>query len=942
MEEEEDPYKFEEEELDRAREEAKKLEVERQRKASVSSSGVSDRSPLPSLENSPAAFSEGERSPAINSPVTFGGKQFSPVPDKSPNIPSYSPRYETSLGKAYSTFDTDKSKYQSNGTLKVGFYKDHSDKSSQDKQDGKSSEHKPTESPLYSPTVPYVSNFYSKADSTHKQKSPGRYNNFYPPSIEPGVDKPKTPGYYPSPAPATPTDKPSPSTLTPDTDKSKQPFNYYNYDPNKPLTDQFKSTGSSHTTPTHVTVNRSTPSRSGTSDCHTVTTHAPPPHQSTTQQNSHNNPTSTPPSHSSSVLTSGSRQIKNSSYYTSQDNSSLSPARPSPGSVSLGLSSPNQMQIPPPHHHHPHHQPPPPHQEKPIDLPPPKKRPGLDRVLDEPSLPNRNLGMRAPLDVSLFSQHPPANLPANLANLSQIVSRFPEPESGIGLGISHLDKDPMTSSLDLHHERNAPSCPPISHDKSLHSPIYGSGDGPGILSMSDYHQSSLLSGRRSQVDLTKNRPELEPQMPERSSSLSYHHQVTSPLIPSQSSLGPPSSNSLSKHHQQSQLHSHSYSLMASQPPPPIAHQKSQEIDRPGSRSVPPPPPNAEKAHHYLPPKTMWTSSSLASSLPVSLSSFNSAAMAQIALAGPKGLSSLPPDRLAQLSMTTLANRSANSNIFPHDLLGRGSSHQSQGQMSSGSNSSSGSGSSSSHHSNSSNNRSSSGVSNLVSNSSSNMDLSLARSYASLVSGGQSSPLFGRGEGALTPGTLPRTLPGSTSPFLSHSPGLPSSLSMPGAPRTPTPAHQQPHQSLALGQSNFTGALSRDPISQSHPSLQIPSLNNIVSSQPQISHLNAAAGLASYHSSRDSLALMGQSSRGAALAAGGLVDQATSQQLYEQFLQRQQQEFLLRSASHPQLAAQHSMMLQQGFMSAAAGYPSGYPASLGLRSGSYQGMNRPWL
>jgi hypothetical protein len=119
------------------------------------------------------------------------------------------------------------------------------------------------------------------------------------------------------------------------------------------------------------------------------------------------------------------------------------------------------------------------------------------------------------------------------------------------------------------------------------------------------------------------------------------------------------------------------------------------------------------------------------------------------------------------------------------------------------------------------------------------------------------------------------------------------------------------------------------------------LNSIVNSQPQISHLNAA-GLASYHS-RDSFALMGQGSRGALVgAAGSLVDPAASQQLYEQYLQRQQQEILLRS-SHPQLAAQHSMMLQQGFMSAAAaGYPSGYPASLGLRSGPYQGMNRPWL
>lgn len=939
MEEEEDPYKFEEEELDRAREEAKKLEVERQRKASVSSSGVSDRSPLPSLENSPAAFSEGERSPAINSPVAFGGKQFSPVPDKSPNIPSYSPRYETTLGKSYNSYDSDKSKYQTNGTLKVGFYKDHSDKCSQDKQDGKSSEHKPTESPLYSPTVPYVSNFYSKSESTHKQKSPGRYNNFYPPSIDPGVDKPKTPSYYPSPAPSTPSDKPSPSTHTPDADKNKPPFNYYNYDPNKPLTDQFKNTGSSQTTSSQNTASSSTPNRGGQE--HTVVSpHAEPPHVTSTQNSHHTTVnTSTPPSRSSAVLSSSSRHHKPSSYYGSQDNS-LSPAGPSPGSVSLNLASPNQMQMPTSHHHHHHHQAPPTHQDnKPMDLPPPKKRPGLDRVLDEPSLPNRNLGIRAPLDVSLFSQHPPANLPANLANLSQIVSRFPEPDSG---GLSHVDKDRMVSSHEMHHERNAPSCPPV-HEKALHSPVYGTGDSPAILGMSDYHQSNILSGRRSQLDFTKSRQEIDSQVSDRPSSIAYHQVASSLMPPSQSSLGP-SSNSLSKLHQQSQLPSHGYSLTSAQPPPPAAHQKSQEPDRPGSRSVPPPP-DAEKAHHYLPPKAMWTSSSLASSLPVSLASFNSAAMAQFALAGQKGLSSLPSDRLAQLSMASLANRSANTNIFPHDLLGRGSSHQPQSQMSSGSNSS-GSGSSSSHHSSGNNSnggsvgRSSVGGGN-SGGSGSSMDLSLARSYASLMSGGQSSPLFGRGEGALTPGTLPRTLPGSTSPFLPQSPGLSSSLSMPGAPRTPTPAHQQPHQSLSLSQSNFAGTLPRDPISQSHPSLQIPSLNSIVSSQPQISHLNAAAGLASYHN-RDSLALMGQGSRGAALAAGGLVDQAASQQLYEQYIQRQQQEFLLRSASHPQLAAQHSMMIQQGFMSAAAGYPSGYPASLGLRSGSYQGMNRPWL
>ncbi|XP_018020851.1 uncharacterized protein LOC108677188 [Hyalella azteca] len=953
MEEEEDPYKFEEEELDRAREEAKKLEVERQRKASVSSSGVSDRSPLPSLENSPAAFSEGERSPAINSPVTpgFGGKQFSPVTEKSPNIPSYSPRYDSSISKPYSTYEADKSKYQSNGGLKVGFYKDHSEKSSNEKQDSKSSEHKSSESPLYSPTVPYVSNFYSKSDSAHnKQKSPGRYNSFYPPSIDPSIDKPKTPGYYPSSAPSTPSDKPSPNTLGSDVDKNKPPFNYYNYDPNKPLTDQFKGSGSSHSTPTHnSTPSRSTPSHSceivpaiQSRDINNVSHNQIPLHIS--QQSKH---TSSSHNHN---LADASRQMKQPGYFATPESNShgtLSPAGPSPVVASLGLTSPNQM----PMSSLPHHQQvtappvPPPVQNKPIDHPPPKKRPALDRVLDESNIHSRSLGMRSPIDIMQFPQHPSPNLPANLANLSQIVSRFPDPQLG---GFSLSEKDPML--LNLHHERHAPSCPPASHDKMLHSPpIYGSTESAALLGIADHHQPSLLSGRRSQMDIPKGR-ELESQHPDRPASLAYHHQVSSPLMPpTQSSVGS-SSSSLHKH--QTQSHGYNLSAQASaQPPPPAAHQKSLESDRPGSRSVPPPPPNVEKSHHYLPPKTMWTSSSLASSLPVSLSSslaspFNPAAMAQFALAGQKSLSSIPPDRLAQLGMdraalASLASRS-NTNIFPHELLGRSSGHQSHSQMGGGSHGSSSIGSSHGNNGSGSNgtggNRSSSSVSSSVNTApSSNVDLTLARSYASLMSGGQSSPLFGRGDGSLTP----RTLPGSTSPFLSQSPGLSTSLSMPGAPRTPTPAHQQPHQSLSLGQSNFGSSLPRDPISQSHPSLQIPSLNSIVNSQPQISHLNAA-GLASYHS-RDSFALMGQGSRGALVgAAGSLVDPAASQQLYEQYLQRQQQEILLRS-SHPQLAAQHSMMLQQGFMSAAAaGYPSGYPASLGLRSGPYQGMNRPWL
>lgn len=209
-------------------------------------------------------------------------------------------------------------------------------------------------------------------------------------------------------------------------------------------------------------------------------------------------------------------------------------------------------------------------------------------------------------------------------------------------------------------------------------------------------------------------------------------------------------------------------------------------------------------------------------------------------------------------------------------------------------------------------------------------------------GGQSSPLFGRGEGALTPGSLPRPLSGSSSPFLPQSPGLSAALGLPGAPRTPTPAHQQSHQSLpGLSQGTFP-SLSRDPrdpISQSHPSLQIPSLNSMSSTQAQtLSHLNAAS-LASY-SSRDSLALMNQGSRGS--LASGLVDPTS--QIYQQYLQQRQaqEELILRSAgAHPsQLAAHQSMMLQQGLMS-AAGY-SGYPPSLGLRPGSYQGMNRPWL
>ncbi|KAF2360521.1 Bromodomain [Trinorchestia longiramus] len=962
MEEEEDPYKFEEEELDRAREEAKKLEVERQRKASVSSSGVSDRSPVPSLDNSPAAFSEGERSPAINSPVTpgFGGKQYSPVTEKSPNIPSYSPRYDANLNKPFSSsYDADKPKYQANGGLKVGFYKDHSEKSMIDKQDGKSSEHKPTESPLYSPTVPYVSNFYSKSDSSHnKQKSPGRYNSFYPPSIDPSVDKPKTPGYYPSSAPSTPSDKPSPNTMGSEGDKSKTPFNYYNYDPNKPLTDQFKGSGSSQSTPTHnSTPSRSTPSQ----NCEVV-----PPIQSNDMNSVNHNAVASHASHQSKHvptsahnqgLVDSSRQLKQPSYFGApENNSDLSPSGLSPGSAALGLTSPNPMSIPSlPHHHQQQQQPtappPPPVQEKPLDLPPPKKRPGLDRVLDESNIHNRSLSMRSPIDISLFSQHSSPNLPANLANLSQIVSRFPEPQ---GSGFPLSDKDPM--SLNLHHERHAPSCPPANHDKILHSPpVYGSTEPSTLLGISDLHTSSLLPGRRSQMDLPKGR-ELELQHPDRPASLAYHHQVTSPLMPpAQSPLGSSSSGTLHKH--QSQSHSYNLSSQSTSqpPPPPAAHQKSLESERPGSRSVPPPPPNVEKSHHYLPPKTMWTSSSLAPTLPVSLSSslassFNSAAMAQFALAGQKGLGSLPPERLAQqlgmdrAALASLASRS-NANIFPHELLGRSSSHQPQSQMSGGNSHSSSSGGSSSSHSNNgagstggSSSRSASANNSVNTASNSNMDLTLARSYASLMSGAQSSPLFGRGDGTLTP----RTLPGSTSPFLSQSPGLSSSLSMPGAPRTPTPAHQQPHQSLSLGQSNFGSSLPRDPISQSHPSLQIPSMNSIVSSQPQISHLNAAAGLASYHG-RDSFSLMGQSSRGALVgAAGGLVDPAASQQLYQQYLQRQQEEFLLRS-SHPQLAAQHSMMLQQGFMSAAAaGYPSGYPASLGLRSGSYQGMNRPWL
>ena len=939
MEEEEDPYKFEEEELDRAREEAKKLEVERQRKASVSSSGVSERSPLPSLENSPAAFSsEGERSPAINSPVTpgFGGKQFSPVPEKSPNIPSYSPRYDSSICKGYNSYDADKPKYQANGALKVGFYKEPNDKTVQDKQDGKSSEHKPTESPLYSPTVPYVS-FYSKPDSGHKQKSPGRYSNFYPPPIDNNVDKPKTPGYYPSSAPSTPSDKPSPSTHQPEPDKNKPPYNYYNYDPNKPLTDQYKSTGSSHSTPTHNhTPSRSTPSHSND----------PPPYNNISHI--------LPSSQSHNSIPAANRHGKSSGYY---DNS---PAGPSPGAPpgSLGLASPNQMQSMPGHHQHPL---PPPIPDKPIDLPPPKKRPGIDRIMDDG--PNNRI-RNPPMDVDMFPQHPSAspNLPANLANLTQIVSRYPEPDGTNSLSLTEKEMAMGGNSLNLHHERAAPSCPPPGHEKSLHSPVYDNNPQPdgssSSLGMIDVHQSSLLPPtRRPQMDINKGR-ELDLQMPERPSSLAYHNPISNSLIgSSQPSL---SSNSVPKH--QAQVHG-GYSQQ-SQPAPPAAHQKSLDSDRPNSRNVPPPP-NADKSH-YLPPKTMWTSSSLPSSLPVSLSSslassFNTAAMAQFALAGQKGLSSLPPERLAQIGMdraalASFANRSAS---FSHDILSRG---QPQGQMSS-SNSQPGSGSSSSGGSSSHLNSSSNSSANPGSNSSnlgnagnnsnmgrsggsssgsaSNMDLSLARSYASLMSGGQSSPLFGRGEGTLTTGgTLPRSLPASTSPFLPQSPGLSSSLSMPGAPRTPTPAHQQPHQPLSLGQSNFGGSLGRDPISQSHPSLQIPTLNSLVSSQAQISHLNAA-GLASYHT-RDSLALMGQGSRAGALASG-LVDPAASQQFYEQYFQRQQQELLLRSAGHPQLAAQHSMMIQQGFMSAAAaGYPSGYPASLGLRSGSYQSMNRPWL
>ncbi|XP_063612562.1 mucin-2-like [Penaeus indicus] len=941
--EEDDPYKFEEEELDRAREEAKKLEVERQRKASVSSSGVSDRSPLNhsfDSDRSPAAFSsEGERSPMTRSPHTpgFGAKQFSPVPEKSPSVPAYSPRYENALSKPFPSYDPEKAKYQANGAITVGFYQDMTDKPAGDSTEKQTTEPKPTESPVYSPTVPYMSSFYSsKADASKKQKSPASYASFYS-SSDTTLEKAKTPNYYSASAPATPTDKPSPAplTATEPAEKTKPQYSYYSYDPTKPLTDQYKSTGS---------VQPAQP------------------------------------------------QKKPPGYYNSHDGvkkqtPTLSPAAPT-GPLTPTLASPVQVGLTTPA---------PPIQEK-SEMQPLKKRAALDkgcqdfqnnssvtaaavspvdssaaqwagRKSAEDSPVARNT---APPNVTVpFSPHPSA-LPANLANLSQIVSRITEPEANRPVPDKELSKSPAEPP-------RAPAAfpnPEPAIAKSLPPTPFAVAGGQtptqvpvldiersgisAVNDLTDLHQQSLNLASRVQPAELARQIEADPRLQDRSMQPNYHQQITSPHMQTQPGLSSPQQITKPPQTPQSQIHSHSQ--------PPIAHQKPSEGSRPSSRDLPPAH-ATEKSHMYLQQKSMWTSSlatslanSLASSLPSSMvtslaTSLGSSLATTSVIASLQKMGSLQGDRLTQDRLTqerlaqldraalaSLASRTGQANLFSHELLPRGSVAASQTQVGTGPSSGSSSGGGSSSGTPVSAGRSASGSSSGTGGSTpaatgNSVELGLSRSYTNMMTG-QSSPLFGRGEGALTPGSLPRPLSGSSSPFLSQSPGL-SALGLPGAPRTPTPAHQQSHQSLSsLSQGSFPSLPRdpRDPISQSHPSLQIPSLNSISSSQAQtLSHLNAA-NLASY-SGRDSLALMNQQSRGA--LAGGLVDPTS--QLYQQYLQQRQEELILRSAgAHPShLAAHQSMMIQQGLMS-AAGFSSGYPPSLGLRPGSYQGMNRPWL
>lgn len=849
--------------------------MERQRKASVSSSGLSDPSPLNiDSDRSPAAFSsEGERSPLTRSPANtrspvtpgFGtAKQFSPVTDKSPSVPAYSPRFDTSLGKGYPGYE-DKGKYQANGTLKVGFYQDMTDKSAigGDKSDSvKGLDQKIKESPIYSPTVPYVSPLYSNKDSSIcKQKSPGRYGSYYSSIDSSTLDKPKTPGYYSTSAPSTPSDRPSPvpgtiQAPTPTEDKQKTQYSYYNYDPTKSLTDQYKNTGS-NVSKTFFTndVSSKTIERS-------PITNTNDPISAGSMNSPINLPIISKSTPSNVIEKSDSQPPKKRVHQPSQIQTNIAPDTSVP---SWG-----------------------------------DKRAEIDRLATATPL-------RSP-----FSPHP---LPANLANLSHIVSRIPEP--------SEADVSEKEPSDRLAHD--------LQHSQSL-------------LAAKAVQSTHLFEPP--QGSLTQTSSSIVPDL---------HHQPSraiDPIHPSASDLSHPQSSS------------HILSSKTS-PIPPAAHQKtSTDGDRPGSRNMPPPP-SGEKPHGYLHQKTMW-SSSLPSSIPSSLSSLvSNATMATIALAGQKGLGSFSSEHLSQFGMdrsalASLASRSpqAGSQLFTHDLLQRNSSSQNQANTSSipspsglslqthlnggtsstsGSHNRSGSSVGSSNNNGSGSSSSSSvGAGSLSSN---NFDLGLARSYASIMSATQSSPIFVRNDNPLTPGSLPRSLSGSPSPFLPQSPGLGSALGMPGSSRTPTPAHQQ-----SLGQSNFP-SLSRDPrdprdpISQSHPSLQIPSLNSIACSQAQtLGHLNPAS-LASY-TSRDSLALMSQGGRAPLVG----VDPTTHQQLYQQYLQRHQlqEEILLRSAGAHSHIAHQSMMLQQGLMSAAASYPSGYPHTLGLRSGSYQGMNRPWI
>lgn len=903
----------------------------------MSSSGVSDRSPLNhsfDSDRSPAAFSsEGERSPMTRSPHTpgFGSKQFSPVPEKSPSVPAYSPRYDTTLSKPFPSYDPEKSKYQANGAIKVGFYQDMTDKQSADKPE-KKMEQKPAESPVYSPTVPYMSSFYSKAEANKKQKSPAGYAGFYS-SSETSLDKAKTPHYYSASAPATPTSKPSPASLATDSgEKPKPQYGYYSYDTTKPLTDQYKSTGSVPSTPSQK--------------------------KPQGYYNVHDGPKKQPPS--------------------------LSPAAQPPGSLPSDLASPVQVAMPSPS----------PVMSNKSEMQPLKKRAAIDRSgQDFPSTPvavggdaivgvptpppwtepksvDDTVGTSnaAPPNVTVpFSPHPSA-LPANLANLSQIVSRIAEPESSRPTA----EKDSSKSPAEPQRTPAPFPTPDTASGKALPSPVFGVGgqtptqsqvldlEHSGISSvndLSDLHQSSIsVAGRVQPADLAR-QLETEQQLQDISVQPNYHQQITSPHMQTQPGLASPQQLSKGPQTPQSQLHSG--------PQPPVAHQKPTEVTRPASRDLPPAH-ATDKSHMYLQQKSMWTSSlatslasSLASSLPSSINSLATSLGTSLAtttvIASLQKMGSLPAERLAQERLTglaqldrvafaSLANRTGQANMFSHELLQRGSVGTGQTQVGTGPSSGGSSGGGSSSGTPSSSGRSASSSSSAVGGSSSgasnSVELGIGRSYANMMTG-QSSPLFGRGEGALTPGSLPRPLSGSSSPFLPQSPGLSAALGLPGAPRTPTPAHQQSHQSLSgLSQGTFP-SLSRDPrdpISQSHPSLQIPSLNSISSTQAQtLSHLNAAT-LASY-SSRDSLALMNQGSRGP--LTSGLVDPTS--QLYQQYLQQRQEELLLRSAgAHPsQLAAHQSMMLQQGLMS-AAGYPSGYPPSLGLRPGSYQGMNRPWL